>query len=302
MSEPAGVTARRPDREDTRRGERRERHRADVVDDRVQRVPPRAPVDDGDRHRERQRCAIVEERRARERADDADRQRALDLGQLERQRLPGADEREHGEQADVVGAVAPDEAGSARADADDADRRDDEREALRELEEGRAVQRPRLRRAPLLGLLDRVGGRQRRHVLAVLDDGAQLRPALRREQQRLGARADDAVAALELAAIHGEVGLVDQLVRVERRPSGSRRRRATRSRGSAPRPSRPRTPARRPRGGSARRSPSPARAASPGAGSRTPRRRSAPARRSGGAPAWKISAMPFSTASPARWP
>ena len=56
--------------------------------------------------------------------------------------------------------------------------------------------------------------RKRRHVLAVLDDGAQLRPTFRREQQRLRARADDAVAALELAAIDGEVGLVDELVRV----------------------------------------------------------------------------------------
>ena len=60
-----------------------------------------------------------------------------------------------------------------------------------------------------------LGRRQRRDVLAVLDDCAQLRAALRGEQQRLGARADDAVAALELAAVHGEVGLVDELVRVE---------------------------------------------------------------------------------------
>ena len=54
-----------------------------------------------------------------------------------------------------------------------------------------------------------------RDVLAVLDDGAKLGAALRRHQQRLGARADDAVSALQLAAVHGEVGLVDQLVRVE---------------------------------------------------------------------------------------
>ena len=52
-------------------------------------------------------------------------------------------------------------------------------------------------------------------MFAILDDGAQLRAALRREQERLGARTDHAVATLELAAIHGEVGLVDQLVRIE---------------------------------------------------------------------------------------
>ena len=78
------------------------------------------------------------------------------------------------------------------------------------------MQRARLRRrAPLLGGRERLGRRKRRDVLAVLDDRAQLRAALRREQQRLGARTDDAVAALELAAVHGEVGLMDELVRVE---------------------------------------------------------------------------------------
>ena len=72
--------------------------------------------------------------------------------------------------------------------------------------------RPRL--AALLGRLDRVGGRQRDDVLAVLPDGPELRAALLREEQRLGAGAEDAVAALELRAVDGEVGLVDELVRV----------------------------------------------------------------------------------------
>ena len=71
------------------------------------------------------------------------------------------------------------------------------------------------RRTPLLGGSERLGGWKRRHMFAVLDDRAQLRAALRREQQRLGARTDNAVATLQLAAVDGEVRLVDQLVRVE---------------------------------------------------------------------------------------
>ena len=87
-------------------------------------------------------------------------------------------------------------------------------------------------------------------------------------------------------------------------PSFGKRGDAERDRGAdrLGRPSRPRTRARRLRGGSARRSPSPAPGASPAGGSRTPRRRSAPARRSGAAAARKISAIPLRTASPARWP
>ena len=64
--EPAAVAGARPDREDGSRRERRHRHRADVVDDGVERVAARAPIDDGDRDRHRQRRAIVEERSAGE--------------------------------------------------------------------------------------------------------------------------------------------------------------------------------------------------------------------------------------------
>ena len=112
--------------------------------------------------------------------------------------------------------MAPDEACSARADPDHTDGRDDEREARRELEERRPVQRAWFRRrAPLLDRFDRVGRRQRNEVVAVLDDRAKLGAALGREQQWLGACADHAVPALELAAVDSEVGLVDELVRVE---------------------------------------------------------------------------------------
>ena len=52
-------------------------------------------------------------------------------------------------------------------------------------------------------------------MLAVLEDGPQLCATLRSEEQRLCARAHDPVAALELAAIHREVGLMNELVGVE---------------------------------------------------------------------------------------
>ena len=72
----------------------------------------------------------------------------------------------------------------------------------------------RARLAPFLDGVERLGGRKRRDVLPVLADRAQLRAALGREEQRLRARAEDAVAPLQLRPVDGEVGLVDQLVRV----------------------------------------------------------------------------------------
>src|SRR5437773_5529906 len=163
----------------------------------MQRVSARAPVEDCDRDRQWQGGAVVEERRARERADDADRERALDLRQLERQRLPRANERKHCKETDVVGAAAPDETRRTGGDADDAHRPDDERETRRKLEEGRPVQRARLRRPALLGGLELLGGWERCNVLSVLDHRKELRAALCSQQQRLRARADDSVAALE---------------------------------------------------------------------------------------------------------
>ena len=181
----------------------------------VERVAAGAPVDDRRHDRERQGGAIVEERRARERADRADRDRTFDLGELERERLAGADEREDREQADVVGAAAPDEAGGPSGDADSRHRRDDDREPAREREERRAADRVRLRMPPLLARIDRLRRRQRHDVVAVLADRVQLRAALGGQQQRLAARAEHAVAPLQLRPVHGAVGLMDQLVRVE---------------------------------------------------------------------------------------
>ncbi len=180
----------------------------------MQRRAAGAPLHDRDRQGERQRSAVVEQRGTGERADGADGDRALDLGELERQRLAAADERKDGEEADVVGALAEDEPGDAEPDADDADAGDDEGKARRQRQEARSDHPARPRLAALLGRLDRVGGRQRDDVLSVLPDCPELRAALLREEQRLGAGAEDAVAALELRAVDGEVGLVDELVRV----------------------------------------------------------------------------------------
>ena len=73
----------------------------------------RAPLDDADRHGERERGPRPEERGAGERADGADGDRAV--VELERERLPHADERDHGEQADHVRRGAEDRADDARA-------------------------------------------------------------------------------------------------------------------------------------------------------------------------------------------
>ena len=45
-------------------------------------------------------------------------------------------------------------------------------------------------------------------------DGRELRAPVAAHEQRLGARAEDAVSSLELRPVDGEVGLVDELVRV----------------------------------------------------------------------------------------
>jgi len=51
-------------------------------------------------------------------------------------------------------------------------------------------------------------------VIPLLGYGCKPRSAVTRDEQRLGARPEDAVAPLELGAVDGKVGLVDELVRV----------------------------------------------------------------------------------------
>ena len=263
------------------RRERGQRERADVEDHVVERRPPRAPLHRGDRDRQGERGADAEQRGAGDRADGADRDRAV--VDLERERLAGTDERDECNQPEPVRAVRRDHAERAGHEADGADDPDEDRKTPREREEARAVHRVRPRVAAL-EVGNALGGRGQRHdVVAVLRNRDEPALALLRHQQRLGARVEHAVAALELGAVDGEVGLVDQLVRV-----GS----VARERGDADRDRRADRLARGldVEGASGDRAPDPLgdleglfRRSSPGAGSRTPRRRSAPGRRSGAA-------------------
>ena len=171
----------------------------------------RAPLDDADRHGHRQRRSRPEERSARERADGADGDRAV--VELERERLPHADERDHGEDPDHVRGGAEDRTEDARRDAEERHEPDEQAEAGRELEEARAA--GRVRRVPALLLRQRLrDARERLAVVAFLGHGDEGHAPFGRHQQRLRARAEDAVAALELRAVDGQVGLVDERVRV----------------------------------------------------------------------------------------
>src|SRR5207302_3282857 len=109
------------------------------------------------------------------------------------------------------------QAEEARADSERADQRDERGETRREREEARAVSLVAASgRATLVRRL-RIGrARKGRDVVALLRHGDEARRAVSRDEQRLGARAEHAVAALELRAVDGQVGLVDQLVRVGR--------------------------------------------------------------------------------------
>ena len=126
--------------------------------------------------------------------------------------------------------------------------------------------------------LDGLAGRLRH-------DASRVAAILGMPEQELVRRVEDAVTTLELRAIDGQVGLVDELVRllpvarVRRDPDrdGGADRLARRLHLEEPSP--------QPLGGSGRRSRTPARASSRAEGSRTPRRRSVPARRNREAPA-----------------
>ena len=100
------------------------------------------------------------------------------------------------------------------ADPDERHEADEQREAPGEREEARPVHGVRPRMPALLrrNQLDR--GRQRLHVVARLGHRRKARLAVVRHSQRLGGGVEHAVPALELRAVDGEVGLVDQLVGV----------------------------------------------------------------------------------------
>ena len=193
--------------EDARRRQRRERERADVEEHVLEPEPAGAPLDRGDRHRERQRDARPEERRARERADGADGDRA-DV-RLERERLADPDQADDGEEAEELVGPAHQQAEDPRPRSERADGADEQREPRREGEEARAVRGVPASLPMLLG-----GRRQRDDVLALLRHGNEPIRPVGADQDRLRAHAEDAVPALELGAVDGEVGLVDELVRV----------------------------------------------------------------------------------------
>ena len=174
---------------------------------------PCAPLDDRRRRRENERSARPEEGGTRERAHGADRDRAS-VVHLDRERLPEADEHDERDQRKVVVAGAEDDAEHARRDADEGDEAHEERQPAREREEPRAVDGVRPRMAPLFRRDQLDGRRQGLEVVARLRDRDEPRLAVDRDGQRLGRRVEDAVSPLELGPVDGEVGLVDELVRV----------------------------------------------------------------------------------------
>ena len=197
--------------EDRGRSERGERERADVEEHAVDLLALCAPLHDADRDRDCKGGSRPEERGTRERADGTDRDRAV--VELERERLPHADERDHGEEPDHVRRGAEDRADDARSDAHRADEADEHAESRRELEEPRAAGRVG-RMAPFLLRECLRNARERLSVVALLGHGDEALCAVGGHQQRLGAGAEDAVASLQLRPVDGEVGLVDERVRI----------------------------------------------------------------------------------------
>ncbi len=200
------------DREHPCGAERRERERADVEQHVVQGRAPCAPLDHGGGDRDRERGARAEQGRSCDRADRSDRDRPL--VELQRERLPDPDERDDCDEAEDVLALAEHDPEHAGGDAEHADEADQHCEPRRERQEARPVHRVRPRVTALGVRLDLQGGRDRSVMLAVLRHRDEPRRALFGHEERLGARAEHAVAALELRAVDGEVGLVDQLVRI----------------------------------------------------------------------------------------
>ena len=183
----------------------------------MQRRAARAPLDHGDRDRERA---------ARRGGRRAPRRRAQPTALTEieppprraRARAPGRRRRARrsASRPRRSGALAEDEPERRRRRCRATlTRPTSEREPRREREEARPVHAcGRGWRRSLAARLGRRPGAATM-VLAVLAAPRRAgRCAPPASEQRLGARAEDAVAALELRAVDGEVGLVDQLVRV----------------------------------------------------------------------------------------
>ena len=201
------------DREHAGGGERGERERADVEEDAVDLRPAGAPFDDRGRGREDERRPWAEQGSTREGADCADRDRAS-VVHLDRERLAEADEHDERDEREDVVVGAEQEGQHARADADDRHEADEEREPEREREEARSVNRMCPGMPALLGRSQLERRWQRLDVVARFRDRGQPWLAVAGHGERLGACVERPVSPLELRAIDGEVGLVDQLVRV----------------------------------------------------------------------------------------
>ena len=175
--------------------------------------PACAPFDDRGRGREDERRPWAEQGSTCKGADGADRDRAS-VVHLDRERLTEADEHDEGDEREDVVVGAEQEGQHARADADDRHEADQEREPEREREKARSVNRMCPRMPALLGWSQLEGRWQRLDVVARFRDRGQPWLAVARDGERLGACVECPVSPLELRAIDGEVGLVDQLVRV----------------------------------------------------------------------------------------
>ena len=206
-----------------------------------------APLDDRRRRREHERGPGAEERGAGKRADGADRDRAS-VVHLDRKRLAEADEHDERDQGEDIVAGAEQEPEHARPDSDRPTTKPTRSASRRESDRKRgpctACVRGWRRSS---GGIELDGRRQWLEVVARLRDRHQPRLAVARDRQRLGARVEHAVSALELRAVDGEVRLVDELVRVLAVAWDRRRRRSRPSRGSAGSRSRRRRRAPRPR-------------------------------------------------------
>ena len=202
------------DREDRRRREGRKRERAHVEERLVHRMASRAPLHGGDRHGERQSRPGTEHGRPRERADRADGDRAP--FELERERLADADGDDDHDEAEHVGRPAEDERERTRRASDEGDECDERDQPARERQEpgpDRHVA-PRVAVSSLLLGRERDRARGRRDELRLSRHGRESGRPLRRDDERLGARLEHAVSPLELRPVDGEVGLVDELVRI----------------------------------------------------------------------------------------
>ncbi len=249
MARPRSAPLPERDREDRGGGERGERERRDVVDEADERRPSHAPVDDRGREREQQRRAEAEDRRARERADRADGDRALEGRELERERLSSRDERDHGDEPEIVRTGAEEQSAEPRTDADGADRGDEQAQrrhamvvgllgaALRpsRASVGAGVTTAACGASPAAAIAGGSGHGGKRLALPVpvASRRGQLDHRVRevgRHLGVLGVRGDDAVAATDLRPVDGDVGRVDELLLV--RSVLRERRHAHRDRGA----------------------------------------------------------------------